>query len=133
MKKFLLLFVVVSLFIAACSQKTAEAPTKKQTKVEKKAAPAPKPEKKVVEKKSAPIIKPAIVYPQAKRGEVVDTYFGVKVADPYRWLENNDNPEVKKWTAEQNKLTATTLEESENEKRLHTVNSVDQLFQELDS
>jgi DNA-damage-inducible protein J len=32
-----------------------------------------------------------------------------------------------------NKLTATTLEESENEKRLHTVNSVDQLFQELDS
>lgn len=32
-----------------------------------------------------------------------------------------------------NKLTAKTLEESENEKNLHSVNSVDQLFQELDS
>ena len=32
-----------------------------------------------------------------------------------------------------NNLTAKTLEESENRKNLHTVNSVDQLFEELDS
>jgi DNA-damage-inducible protein J len=32
-----------------------------------------------------------------------------------------------------NKLTATTLVESEDGKNLHTANSVDQLFQELDS
>jgi len=32
-----------------------------------------------------------------------------------------------------NKLTAITLEESENGKNLHSVNSVDELFQELDS
>src|ERR1700722_4244333 len=33
-----------------------------------------------------------ITYPEAKRGDVVDDFFGVEVADPYRWLEELDSP-----------------------------------------
>ena len=44
-------------------------------------------------------------YPQARRSDHVDTYFGDKVADPYRWLEDVDSPETKKWVEEENKLT----------------------------
>lgn len=36
---------------------------------------------------------------------VVDTYFGTKVVDPYRWLENGNDPAVKAWAAEQTRRT----------------------------
>jgi prolyl oligopeptidase len=44
-------------------------------------------------------------YPVAKTDNVVDDYFGTKVADPYRWLENPDSPETQAWVAAENKLT----------------------------
>jgi prolyl oligopeptidase len=44
-------------------------------------------------------------YPETKTVETVDDYFGTKVADPYRWLENNDSPEVAAWVEAQNKVT----------------------------
>jgi prolyl oligopeptidase len=44
-------------------------------------------------------------YPVSKKGDVVEDYFGTKVADPYRWLENNDSPEVASWVEAQNKVT----------------------------
>jgi prolyl oligopeptidase len=49
----------------------------------------------------------AVFYPQTKRGEVIDEQFGVKVADPYRWLENDvrNDPEVRDWVRAQNKVT----------------------------
>ena len=34
--------------------------------------------------------------------EVVDDYFGTKVTDPYRWLENSKDPEVIAWVKAQN-------------------------------
>lgn len=43
--------------------------------------------------------------PRAKVESVVDTIHGVAVADPYRWLENWDNAEVRKWTAAQDQYT----------------------------
>ncbi len=48
-----------------------------------------------------------IAYPDTKRGEVVEDQFGTKVADPYRWLEDDvrNNPEVAAWVAAQNKVT----------------------------
>jgi prolyl oligopeptidase len=46
-----------------------------------------------------------ITYPESKKGEVVDDYFGTKVADPYRWLEDETSAETKAWVEEQNKLT----------------------------
>lgn len=54
---------------------------------------------------------PAIAYPQTRRTDTVDTQFGVPVADPYRWLENdvrNDN-EVKTWVDAQNAATNSLL------------------------
>ncbi|HEX5704330.1 MAG TPA: prolyl oligopeptidase family serine peptidase [Pyrinomonadaceae bacterium] len=44
-------------------------------------------------------------YPETKTVTTVDTYFGTEVADPYRWLENNDSPEVAAWVEAQNKVT----------------------------
>ncbi len=45
-------------------------------------------------------------YPTSKKVEQVDTYFGTKVADPYRWLEEDaSTPEVARWVEEQNKVT----------------------------
>lgn len=44
-----------------------------------------------------------------RRDKVVDDLFGVKVADPYRWLENNDSPAVEKWIHAENRLTQHTL------------------------
>ena len=50
-------------------------------------------------------------YPVTKKVDVVDDYFGTKVADPYRWLENNDSPEVAEWVAAENKVTYSYLDQ----------------------
>jgi prolyl oligopeptidase len=44
-------------------------------------------------------------YPESKKGDVVDNYFGTKVPDPYRWLEDDNAPEVAAWVEAQNKVT----------------------------
>jgi prolyl oligopeptidase len=43
--------------------------------------------------------------PKTARKVVTDVYHGVKVRDPYRWLENAKDPAVKKWSAAQNRYT----------------------------
>ncbi len=47
-----------------------------------------------------------LVYPAAKKGDVVDDYSGTKVADPYRWLEDTDSPETVAWVKAEEALTA---------------------------
>jgi prolyl oligopeptidase len=49
-------------------------------------------------------------YPPARRSDQVDTYFGEKVADPYRWLEDVDSPETRAWVEAENKLTFSYLD-----------------------
>src|SRR5215217_993155 len=51
-----------------------------------------------------------IVYPESRKVEQVDDYFGTKVADPYRWLEDETSSETKAWVEEQNKLTFAYLD-----------------------
>jgi len=50
-------------------------------------------------------------YPKTKRINHSDDYHGVKVADPYRWLETDvrKSPEVAAWVAEENMLTSAYL------------------------
>jgi prolyl oligopeptidase len=49
-------------------------------------------------------------YPKPHTVDQVDDYFGTKVADPYRWMENVDAPEVKQWVDAENTLTRSYLE-----------------------
>ena len=44
-------------------------------------------------------------YPKTAKVDQVDNYFGVKVADPYRWLEQDTAAAVKEWVKEQNNVT----------------------------
>jgi prolyl oligopeptidase len=46
-----------------------------------------------------------LTYPITKKVEQTDDYFGTKVNDPYRWLEDDKSDETKAWVTEQNKVT----------------------------
>jgi len=51
-----------------------------------------------------------MTYPPTARKPVVDTYHGVAVTDDYRWLEDDNAPDVKAWVEAQNKLTRAYLD-----------------------
>lgn len=48
-------------------------------------------------------------YPETKKVDTVDNYFGTKIADPYRWLENDTTAETAAWVESQNKVTQNYL------------------------
>ncbi|UQA56759.1 prolyl oligopeptidase family serine peptidase [Polyangium aurulentum] len=52
----------------------------------------------------------ASVYPVARKGDVVETLHGVKVADPYRWLEDMHSAETRAWLDAESALTRRWLE-----------------------
>lgn len=49
--------------------------------------------------------KSSIQYPTTAKVDSVDIYFGHKIADPYRWLEDDNSAETKEWVKAQNKVT----------------------------
>ena len=49
-------------------------------------------------------------YPKAVKDGTVDEYFGVKVTDPYRWLENDTSAQTAEWVAAENKVTNAYLQ-----------------------
>ena len=51
-----------------------------------------------------------ISYPPTKKSDTVDIYFGTSVPDPYRWLEDNESPEVAAWVEAENKVTSAYLD-----------------------
>src|ERR1700736_3874311 len=48
--------------------------------------------------------------PTTKTDVVVDRLHGVEIADPYRWLENAGDPEVKSWVDQQNASSRSLLD-----------------------
>ncbi|MDB4286290.1 S9 family peptidase, partial [bacterium] len=53
----------------------------------------------------------SLSYPVTEKVDQVDEYFGVNVADPYRWLEFDTAANVGEWVAAQNKVTDAFLEQ----------------------
>ncbi|MEO5587717.1 MAG: prolyl oligopeptidase family serine peptidase [Novosphingobium sp.] len=66
-------------------------------------------------------------YPETRRGDVVETLFGEKIADPYRWLENDvrRDPAVADWVKRENAVTqgylATLPERAWFAERMHAL------------
>ncbi|MNK59659.1 Prolyl endopeptidase precursor [compost metagenome] len=54
--------------------------------------------------------KTALTYPHAPRSSQADLYHGKLVADPYRWLEDTESPETRRWIEAQNALTRQVLD-----------------------
>jgi prolyl oligopeptidase len=48
-------------------------------------------------------------YPYTKQVDTVDVYFGHEVADPYRWLEDDNSAETKAWVIAENRVTNSYL------------------------
>ena len=48
-------------------------------------------------------------YPDSKKVEVIETYFGVDYKDNYRWLEDMKNPEVESWFKQQADFSNSTM------------------------
>src|ERR1051326_1134596 len=51
----------------------------------------------------------AFHYPETKKVDTVTDYFGTKIADPCRWLENDTSKEAEEWVKEENKVTFDSL------------------------
>jgi prolyl oligopeptidase len=58
----------------------------------------------------SPLIGQNLDYPKTRKTEQVDDYHGVKVADPYRWLEDDNSPETLAWVKAENQVTHEYLE-----------------------
>lgn len=67
-------------------------------------------------KKTEPSMK--IVYPETKKGTVIDEYFGTKISDPYRWLEDDRSTETEDWVKAQNKVTFDYLNKIPNRENI---------------
>ncbi len=59
-------------------------------------------------------------YPSARRGDVVNTYHGTTVADPYRWLEDPDSAETRQWVDAQVAVTTAYLDDIPRRDLLNT-------------
>jgi prolyl oligopeptidase len=59
-------------------------------------------------------------YPEAKKAGQVDDFFGTKIADPYRWLEDSDAPDTRAWIDAENALTFRYLNQIPERERINT-------------
>ena len=58
-------------------------------------------------------------YPPTRTDDVVEKLHGVAVADPYRWLEDGSNAEVKEWVEKQNAFTTAALDKVPGRAAIH--------------
>jgi prolyl oligopeptidase len=96
----LLPFAIVALALSIVSSSQLTPQTRAQDGQKLTSAPAV----------SGDVDRPRIVYPETRKDETVDDYFGTKVADPYRWLEDDQSAETGKWVEAQNKVTFAYLD-----------------------
>ncbi|HWR33714.1 MAG TPA: prolyl oligopeptidase family serine peptidase [Chitinophagaceae bacterium] len=57
------------------------------------------------------LVQAQLDYPSTRKEEVMEDYHGTKVADPYRWLEDDKSDETMQWVTEQNKVTFNYLDQ----------------------
>jgi len=60
-----------------------------------------------------------LVYPVTAKCDTVDTYFGTKVSDPYRWLEDDQSEQTKNWVKAQNQVTQDYLSKIPYREQIH--------------
>jgi prolyl oligopeptidase len=89
------IFLTLAAVIFACASRTKH-------HAHHLAAPIPAVSSSTVEQPAMPTL--PLHYPPTRTTNDSDTYFGVTVNDPYRWLEDGKSPEVKNWLEAQNKL-----------------------------
>jgi prolyl oligopeptidase len=65
------------------------------------------------------VVAQQFTYPTTRKVDHVDTYHGVAVPDPYRWLEDDNSAATAAWVAAQNKVTFGYLESIPFRKTLH--------------
>ncbi len=75
--------------------------------------------------------KAPLSYPQTKKVDHVDTYHGVEVADPYRWLEDDRSEETGEWVKSQNEVTSGYLKnipfKAELQERIEKLNDYEKV------
>ena len=54
--------------------------------------------------------------PQTRKENIIDEINGIAVADPYRWLEDSDNTDVKNWIGIQNQYTNSFIRDKSQNK-----------------
>jgi prolyl oligopeptidase len=59
-----------------------------------------------------------LTYPATKKVNQVDTYHGEKIADPYRWLEDDNSAETKAWVTAQNVVSSKYLQALPNREKI---------------
>src|ERR1035437_1666138 len=59
---------------------------------------------------SSTLYSQTVSYPKTKKIEFSDTYHGMKVPDPYRWLEDDNSAETKEWVKAENEITHAYLD-----------------------
>ncbi len=67
---------------------------------------------------ATPELDMSVTYPETKKVDTVDTYFGEQIADPYRWLEDDRSAETEAWVKAQNEVTFGYLEKIPFRKQL---------------
>ena len=65
-----------------------------------------------------PLCAESVAPPKTRAGNHVDTIHGVKVPDPYRWLEDQSRPETRAWIARQNDYTRSILDKIPSRERI---------------
>lgn len=89
--------MAMTVLLAACSpdssEKMTDAPAKTTVNTPEQTTPVPE------------ATQTRFTYPAAKQSDQTDTYHGIEIADPYRWMENIDSEEVKTWIEAENAIS----------------------------